>query len=247
MLDNLIVNFREISLSPAIGVEVEFYITQALTIEAMESACKKQSRLFYKIEKEKGENQYEIQLTHSTNIKQLIEEIYLVKKILEETAQKHGSEVDFSSKPYLDGPGNAFHINLSLHNNNKKPEKKYSLYAIAGLCERMLGSMLDFAPYVTCYNRFQHPDINTPTTVSWGYNNRSTAIRVIDNRIEHRVPCADSIPEDVIIRVLEGALQGILNKRKPTEPVYGLASQKHYNLTNLPITFTEAKRCYNKY
>ena len=147
-------------------------------------------------------------------------------------------------------PGNALHVHLHLQDSNHYnllEQKSYLSYIIAGLCASIQPSMLDFAPYVACYQRYQYPDHNTPTTISWGYNNRTTAIRVINNHIEHRVPCANSDPQVVIKKILEGAYEGISHKKHPIAPVYGIASQTKYNLQPLAMTLTEAKRYYNKY
>ena len=104
MLDNIIESLRKLSLSPVIGVEIEFYITEPKLIPLMHATCQKNCTLFLKIEKEKGNNQYEIQLTHSADINLLIQEIYVVKNILAEIAHINSEKVDFSAKPFVDSP-----------------------------------------------------------------------------------------------------------------------------------------------
>ena len=62
----------------------------------------------------------------------------------------------------------------------------------------MVASMPFFAPSVNSYRRLVvHSD--APTNTHWGYDNRTTALRVPDStptskRIENRVPGADANP-----------------------------------------------------
>ena len=73
--------------------------------------------------------------------------------------------------------------------------------------------MLLFAPHRNSFRRF-HAGSHAPMAPSWGYDNRTVAVRVPAGetkamRIEHRVAGADANPHLVIAGILAGMLYGI--------------------------------------
>lgn len=237
---------------PVIGVEIEFYLSgSGNSIRYIIDECRRLSELFLSLSKEEGINQYEIKTLPSSDITHLINDVILLKEIVCNVSRKYGEYADFSAKPFEDMPGNALHVNLNLLDNdgvNVFKHKKYLLYAIAGLCKFMKCSMVYFAPHTSCYLRYQYPDNNTPTTISWGYNNRTTAIRVIAERIEHRVSSANSDVKQVVDCIVSAALYGMVKEEIiELNPIYGVAYHSRYLLEALPMTLTEARRHYKKY
>ena len=145
-----------------------------------------------------------------------------------------------------DQPGNGLHIHLHLEEANgaraffKKDEQMSDALAwsLGGLLHHMRASMPIFAPTPESLLRFQQAGDHTPTTVSWGANNRSCALRLPDaapeqKRIEHRVPCADTDPQAVIAVILQAVHDGIKNQRLPGPQTYGNASLPAYGLPSL--------------
>ncbi|QKX01635.1 glutamine synthetase [Wolbachia endosymbiont of Cruorifilaria tuberocauda] len=228
------------------GIELEFYI------EGIEKECLFFSNakaeiapLGFFCEKESAIHQYEIKSSCYKNFYILVEHFKLAKILISETAQKLGGNASFKAKPYLERAGSALnvHVNLfDLYNSNLFycSGQKYSdflIHSIGGLCATMKKDMLFFAPNEDSYLRFQYPDIHTPTTVSWGVNNRTAAIRILSRsskcRLEHRVPGADCNLEKVLIAIIEGITSGIENKTIPPNRVYGVASDPQYKMENL--------------
>ena len=81
------------------------------------------------------------------------------------------------------------------------------------------GSTLIFAPFANSYKRFVK-DAHAPTSAQWGYENRTTAIRIpggdlASKRIEHRVAGGDTNPYLVMTAILGSALLGIEKKLNP--------------------------------
>ncbi len=72
------------------------------------------------------------------------------------------------------------------------------------------------------------PDKHAPTAISWGYENRTAAIRIPAGnpgarRIEHRVAGGDVNPYLMLAAILGAALTGIEDEIEPPPPVTGNA------------------------
>jgi glutamine synthetase len=98
----------------------------------------------------------------------------------------------------------------------------------------MHDSTLIFAPHQNSYERLV-PGKHAPTAVSWGYENRTSAIRIpagnpAARRIEHRVAGGDVNPYLMLAAILGAALDGMEREMEPPSPVVGNA----YAVENLP-------------
>jgi len=84
-----------------------------------------------------------------------------------------------------------------------------------------------FAPHMNSYRRMR-AESYAPTIPVWGYENRTTALRIpagdpAAKRIEHRVAGADANPYLVVAAVLGGALRGIDRQSVAPDPITGNA------------------------
>ena len=250
-----------LNIIPSIGVELEFYFENIDPNDInllIKNIKKKIFNFKCDITKEKDNLQYEIQIPNTTNISNLISDITLIKEILEDNVKNFNGNINFSAKPYLSKPGSAFHVHINLldfnnHNlfsiqNDKM--SSYLSYSIGGLCSLMKKHMIFFAPNENSYLRYIYADINTPTTISWGGNNRSTSIRIPNVtttpekcRIEHRVSGADCNYQQAITSILQGIIYGIGKKVQPPPKIYGISSDTQYKLEKLPLSLNEAIKC----
>lgn len=238
--------FRRLNLFPVIGMEIEFYLTSIY--DNLQDHFK---ALGVEVDKEKGENQFEVRIPHTKDILACIKEVRRLKKLLE-------SKAKFTAKPYLNQPGNALHVHLHLENANgenlymkQQEESELMLHSIGGLCATMAENILLFAPYEQAYLRYKGDSLESPSKICWGGNNRSAAIRIpLDNkfnrRLEHRVACADSCPQEVVLAILFGVLKGVKEKINPPEKLYGNAFLDQYELPFLPQNYTLAKGNFSK-
>jgi glutamine synthetase len=166
---------------------------------------------------------------------------------------KYSINADFSAKPFPDQPGSGLHIHVHVEDvdgNNLfyREGEDFSaelLCAIGGLLELMNAHMPIFAPTEASYKRFASKS-NAPTTVSWGTNNRTVAVRLpqkpMNNKhIEHRVAGSDADVEAVIDAILLAVHYGFQNKCDPGKPVYGDASLEQYALPPLAKSLEEAR------
>jgi glutamine synthetase len=253
--------FAKTGYQPLISAEIEFYLPVGAYILGYQARLERAGIETYGVEEERGENQFELALKNPSTPLVIAEQIVAIKKLF--------PEGNFLAKPYADQPGSGLHIHLNLldearHNPFTKigdeEETPALRYAIAGLLNGMLEGFLLFAPNAESYARFSAEPLrygvynNAPVNVSWGGNNRTTAIRIPASsawpqarRIEHRVAGADADPVAVIGAILLAGQQGLLAKQEPQEKIWGNATDKQYApLPAFPKTLEEAQKIYNK-
>ncbi len=198
-------------------------------LEEINKFCKIQNIPASTASSEFAPGQFEINLNSTVDLLKAADDSVLLRRLVKETAIKHGYEATFLSKPYLNEAGSGMHLHLSLYDKNyknvfskNKLKNKYLLNAIGGLQKTMYESMAIFAPNINSYRRFL-PDQFVPVNSSWGPNNRSVAFRIpVSNedatRIEHRVAGAEANPYLVLSSILSGIMYGFKNKIMPDKP-----------------------------
>ena len=198
-------------------------------LEDVNQFCKIQNIPAATASSEFAPGQFEINLNHTEDILKSADDAALLRRVIKETAIKHGYEASFLSKPFVNETGSGMHVHLSIFdskNNNifasSKEEGSEELgFAIGGLQKTTYENFLIFAPNLNSYRRFL-PDQFVPVNNSWGPNNRSVAFRIPrsdDNskRIEHRVAGAEANSYLVLAAILSGIHLGLINKIKPSE------------------------------
>ncbi len=177
--------------------------------------------------------QFEINLQHQPDPVAACDHAIYLKRIIRRAARKHGMNATFMAKPRRELSGSGLHVHMSLSDENGvnrlAADADELRSAIAGLQATMADAMLLWAPHANSYRRYQ-PDTYVPLSPSWGYNNRSVALRVpagetSATRIEHRVAGADANPYLVVTAVLAGICKGIGERLEPDEPIDGDASR----------------------
>lgn len=258
LIDNITSSFSKMGLIPLIGAELEFYLFPL---------DNKQDSLFWQayklnfpieIEQEKGKNQYEIQTPPLSNPLETAQKIEQWKAKIKAQAINQDMRADFSAKPKFNQPGNALHIHFNfvdysgnnLYAKNNNNESSLLLYSLGGLCQNMAENIILCAPYPEAYQRYITNDIQSPSKICWGGNNRSAAIRIplsenCNRRFEYRIACADACPFSVIALIFYGVLNGIENKILPPEKLHGNAFLDQYQYPCLP-NFEEASELFEK-
>lgn len=221
------------------GVEIEFYLSHNIDIAKFEILSRKYLARFQiaKIKKEKGNNQFEIDLPPSVNLIQYIQNILEVKTILKKMAQQLNGYIDFSPKPFLDDYGNSMHFHINFHSEFND---YYIILAAQGLCHYMLDTLLAFMPTTLDYSRI-NKKFMAPTHISYGGNNRSVAVRTpnaFPKRLEHRLSSPETDPYIAIFTILKSILLALKSPSslQTIEKIYGNAFDPQYNLTPLPTS-----------
>ncbi len=96
---------------------------------------------------------------------------------------------------------------------------------MAGLLAAARESFLIFAPNSNSYRRFVS-GAHAPVSASWGYENRTGAVRIplgdpSARRFEHRLAGADANPYLVTAALLAAMLHGLKAKDVPPPPITG--------------------------
>ncbi|GGN16426.1 MULTISPECIES: glutamine synthetase family protein [Marinomonas] len=218
-------------------------------------ACEAQGIPADTIVSELGPGQFEINMQHTNDAVLSADHAILFKRLIKGVARRNGLGATFMAKPYAKKSGSGMHVHFSLLDDTGRNvfdsgDEDGSLmmrHAVAGLLNHMPESMLVFAPHMNSYRRFQN-GAHAPTFASWGYENRTVAVRIPDSecearRIEHRVAGADSNPYLVLAAILGAALHGIETKMLPPQPIEGDAyslSERYEALPNRWEMATEA-------
>jgi glutamine synthetase type III len=153
---------------------------------------------------------------------------YMVKSI----AEKHGYRATFMPKPFAQLTGNGCHTHLSVWNiageHNLFDDQQGNL-GLSKLAYQFIGGVLHSASAVCAYS---NPTVNSykrlnaamttsgatwsPTTVSYGGNNRTHTIRIPDRgRFEFRLPDGAANPYLLPAALIAAGLDGVAMQRNP--------------------------------
>ena len=179
----------------------------------------------------------------------------LFKTFTKVACQKAGYMAAFMAKWSEKYPGQSGHIHISLNKLNGEsafhdPSGRFNMTPtmesfVAG-CQVLMPEMLVLlAPTVNSFTRLV-PGAWAPTNATWGVENRTTALRVVEGgpssqRMEHRVGAADINPYLGLAAVLACGLHGIEKGLKLGDPLVGNAYEAEIPPEQrLPATLTEA-------
>jgi len=214
-------------------------------MHGVRDAAKAQSLPIDTLITEAAPSQYEINLYHQPDALVASDQALMLQRTIKGVAKQLDLRASFMAKPFADLAGNGMHMHCSLldkngnnaFDNGTDEGNELLRHAIAGCLATLNDCMLIFAPHLNSYRRFKEGS-HVPMTATWGYENRTVALRVPAGshkamRIEHRVAGADANPYLVATAIIAGMLYGIENKLTAPEPIVGNAySQVPASLPN---------------
>lgn len=191
--------------------------------------------------------QFEVNLHHCDDPMKAADDAVLLKRVIAQVARKWEMEATFMAKPYIEEAGSGMHIHLSLMDDSgsnifaaEDPEQNdYMRWAMGGLIAMADGVQALLCPSINSYRRLS-PDAFAPTSKTWGYDNRTLALRIPSGsieatRVEHRFSGADANPYLAVAAVLAGITEGLQNRIEPPDPVTGNAyDQEHPVIADNP-------------
>lgn len=179
----------------------------------------------------------------------------LFKNSVKEIAYRFGIIASFMAKWNKELPGCSGHIHQSLWDQERKVNLFYNPDDKNGMSELMksyVAGQLACLPYIT---PMYAPTINSykrlgcgawaPSTVSWGFDNRTTAIRIINYdmtsaRAEMRVAGSDTNPYLAMAASLASGLYGVRKKLDLDAEITKGNAYENLKSTALPTNLLEA-------
>ena len=208
------------------------------------------------IHTETGPGTYEAAIMYA-NILEAADRAVLFKTGVKEIAYRHGIIATFMAKINENLPGCGGHVHQSLWDkaakknlfyNERDPSKMSELAKnyVAGQLYCLPHVLPMFAPTVNSYKRLVE-GAWAPTTLTWGIDNRTVALRVLANtskscRLETRVIGSDANPYLAMAGCLASGLYGIKNKLKLKQPATVGNGYEDFSNGVLPSTLMEATR-----
>ena len=215
----------------------------ALFLDEVTTTCREQGVVTGAISGEYAPGQFEINLQHSDQLLEAADQCIMFRRAVLNTAKKHGYQATFMAKPWQQQSGSGLHLHVSLldqeGNNAFDGGGRYGdlscgtdvlYHAIGGLKSTMADCMGIFAPNANSYRRFE-PNIYVPVAPTWGFENRSVAMRIPKShgharRIEHRVAGADANPYLTLAAILASIHKGITENICCGDPDQGNAGDQ---------------------
>ena len=175
--------------------------------------------------------------------------VIMFRSLVKQLAARHSLNATFMAKPFIDESGNGFHLHYSLWSEGKNifadagKLNDQGRHFLGGMQQRMAEASICGAATVNAYRRRQ-PLSFCPVNASWGLDNRTVALRVIEGsdsavRIEKRDAGADCNPYLLMAADIAAGLDGIEGKTEPTAITTGNAYEDD-NAPPIPLDLADA-------
>ena len=213
------------------------------------------------VESAKGEcnlGQHEIAFRYAEAL-QTADQHSIYKEAAKEIASQEGMSLTFMAK-FNEREGNSCHIHISVRGNGDGHPDDAAVMAddanshelsplgrsfVAGQLAHMRELTLFSAPNINSYKRFA-PGSFAPTTVAWGRDNRTCAIRLVGHgpalRMENRVPGGDINPYLAISALVAAGIDGMEKGTTLEDALSGNAYEA--DLPKVPHTLGDALRLW---
>ena len=151
--------------------------------------------------------------------------VVMFRTLVKQLAAAHGYKATFMAKPFFEHSGNGFHAHYSLWKDGKNTFANggklsdTGRHFLGGMQSRMAENAVCGSATVNGYRRRQ-PFSFCPINTSWGIDNRTVGLRVIEGsdsavRVEKRDAGADCNPYYLLAADIAAGLDGIENSIEP--------------------------------
>lgn len=182
---------------------------------------------------EQGPGQNEIDFRYNNPLL-AAEDGATLRWVIKTVAQANGLVANFMPKPLKENAGNGFHINISTNSHMDE--------FMAGILNHIKEITLFLNPTENSYDRLGED--KAPKYVSWGYNNRSTLIRIPagNKRLELRSPDCLANTFLAYTLLIYAGLDGIEKHMTCMEPTSLNLFKETGEFDVLPQSLKEAKK-----
>lgn len=186
------------------------------------------------------------------------------KYVVKNVARKYNKTATFMPKPIFGDNGSGMHVHLSLWKGEKNlfagegyaGMSEIAMYAIGGILKHAPALLALTSPTTNSYKRLV-PGYEAPVNLAYSRRNRSAAVRIPmystspkAKRIEFRCPDPSCNPYLAFSAILMAAVDGILNKVDPGEPldkdIYDLPPEELAKVPQTPGSLREALMALEK-
>jgi glutamine synthetase len=176
------------------------------------------------------------------------------RQICKQVGRELGVFPCFMPKPFMGVSANGCHHNISLwrgdenafmpETDDRQKPSQVGLWAIGGIIEHLAALTAVTAPTVNSYRRLWDTGFWAPVFADWGYQNRTTALRVsAPGRFEYR--SVDSAVNPylslaTLIKAMEDGIERQLDPGAPEERNIYDAMEAGKEVKKIPMTFGDA-------
>ena len=176
------------------------------------------------------------------------------RQIAKQVGREEGAFPCFMPKPFMGVSANGCHTNISLWKGDENvflPDgddvhmpSQLGLNAVGGILEHLRALTCVTASTVNSYRRFWETGFWAPVFADWGYQNRTTALRISSpDRFEYR--SVDSAVNPYLalaglIKVMDDGIQRKLDPGEPEEKNIYEAIEAGKTVRRVPMTLGEA-------
>jgi glutamine synthetase len=209
------------------------------------------------IHTEAGPGLLELNIAAREGIQAADDAVY-VKLAVKEVAASMGLHASFLAKTQPGQEGSSGHVHISCWADDRNafggdphggqlPEPFAA--TIAGVLDHLAGASLMLNPTINSYKRLI-PGWFAPVNASWGFENRSCALRAVRGdraerwRLECRRPGADANPYLALASLVASAVDGLRRDATPPPPIVGDASERE-DLPPLPGSLESALHAFD--
>jgi glutamine synthetase len=196
---------------------------------------------------EYGAGQFEVLFDYGGPMR-TADRTFTFRELVKRAADEEGLTGTFMALPFTGASANGFHLHVSAFDDGENAFADGDELSETGAA--FVGGVLEHAdalvalgcPTINSFKRFT-PGSFSPYTVSWGYNNRTAAVRIPESgpvRIENRIAGADANPYLVVAATLAAGFHGVEEGLDPGDPVDGDAAGQRPPLVSSPGVALEA-------
>jgi len=194
----------------------------------------------------------------------MADSLLMFKYVVKNVARKYNKTATFMPKPIFGDNGSGMHVHLSLWKGEKNlfagegyaGMSETAMYAIGGILKHAPALLALTSPTTNSYKRLV-PGYEAPVNLAYSRRNRSAAVRIPmystspkAKRLEFRCPDPSCNPYLAFSAVLMAAVDGILNKVDPGEPldkdIYDLPPEELAKVPQTPGSLREALMALEK-
>ncbi len=195
---------------------------------------------------------------------EMADNVLKYKYVIKSVAKKHNKTVTFMPKPLFNDNGTGMHTHISIWKDGTNlfagdgyaGISQDALYAIGGVLKHAPALLAFTNPTTNSYKRLV-PGYEAPVNLAYSSSNRSACVRIpmysdapSAKRMEFRCPDPSCNPYLAFSAILLAAVDGILNKIDPGEPldkdIYDLPPEELSKVPQTPGSLRDALNALEK-